>query len=136
MLRNQCETATAPAMPRINADGEQLHAVRKNQVLDLETLRAEREADADFPQASQRGVGNDPIEADRGQAEREQRENREQKSEETMHHPRFLDALLHRRTSKTGCAGSIEATISRTVFSSDFACDPARTKSTCVVRFT
>ena len=33
-------------------DGEQLDAVRKNQVLDLETLRPEREADPDFPQVA------------------------------------------------------------------------------------
>jgi hypothetical protein len=96
MLRNQCETATAPAMPRINPTASNFTPCERIRCWIWKRCPRAR-GGRRFPQPSQR-VGYDPVEADRGQAEREGAKI--VRGKRAMHHP-FHDALSIRRTSKS-----------------------------------
>ena len=77
------------------SDHEQLHPVRKNQGANLGGTRAERETDADFADAFERGVSEHAIKADGGQHQSETGENGKEKTQQTLRAPGFLDAIEH-----------------------------------------
>src|SRR5205823_12391250 len=75
---------------------KQIHSVGKNERSNLRRLRAERETDPDFGHALKRSISEKAVETDRGKQEREAGKNREEKTQETMRSPGFLDAIKHR----------------------------------------
>src|SRR5713101_741404 len=62
---------------------------------DVAWLRAERQANADFPGALRDGVSHDAVDADRGQRQRETRENAEQQHAEARAGQGAREQLLH-----------------------------------------
>src|SRR6516164_9395479 len=57
------------------ADQEQLHSMRENEAADLVRARAERETNADFADTFKCRVGEQPVEADRREEQRERGKN-------------------------------------------------------------
>ena len=94
LARTNLPTAHAPPRPSGEADGQLPQAAPQHQPADGAAAGAERHPHADLLRPRRHRVGDDGVEADRGQRERDERQDAEQRPEDAERPRRLRQHLV------------------------------------------